>query len=251
MLGPARADRQPDQEPARPWAITGRIPPTYPHLMLLSAPRRLVAASPSTIIRIVLPLVLLASVSGATAAAFPLLTAVLHTDTIVAATPAEAATMGLTSGRAVTLTALVDDARRVRSPQGTAAVWYTPVWYAPIMRDSSALLVRTDDPDRLRSRPFTVTGRVTTLGSLGENPKTIALMRDGRGMPVSAQTPVLVERNVIGTALLTALSLLVAWVTAAGSIWLLRWEAAPAPVRSDPEHAAPQVGFGEEALPGA
>lgn len=248
MLEPARADGSQGSQPARKRVITSKFAataaPQRASLTILSSPRPFapvpVAPTP-TIVRIALPLLLLAAVSAATWAAWPLLTSALYADAIVAATPAEAATMGLTSGRAVTLTVNLDDARRVRSSERGGAAWY-----APALGDGT-LLVRTDDVDRLRARPLTATGRVTTLGALGEDARTIAALRDAQGRPVSPETPVLVEQHVIATALLTGLALVVAWLTAAGSIWLLRWEAAPAVKRE----LAARPALREEPLPGA
>lgn len=248
MLEPARADGEEHSQPAPEEAATSDLTPApvpgQARLFVLPRPRSLALASPGVILRIVLPVLLLAAVGAATLAALPLLTAALHADTLTVATPAEAVTLGLTSGRAVTLAVNVDDARRVRSPRRGA-----PVWYAPASGDGT-LLIRTDDVERLRLRPLTVTGRVTTLGALGEGTRTIAALRDARGAPVTAQTPVLVEQNLIGTALLTGLTLLVAWTTAAGAIWFLRWETAPAP-RREQAQPVPHPAFRDEPLPGA
>jgi hypothetical protein len=173
-------------------------------------------------VRVALPVVLLAAVTAATFATLPVLRDAFAAVPVTVGTPVEAIAAGAGSGQLVRLTAVIDDARRMRSPQRGA-----PAWYAPVA--DSKLLVRTDDPERLRLRPLTLTGQMATLGALAEDPRLLAAMRDGRGAPLAADTPVLVERGLLATALLTGLALLVAWATALASVWLLRWEGTRSP----------------------
>ncbi|MCX6024528.1 MAG: hypothetical protein NTZ05_22915 [Chloroflexi bacterium] len=174
-----------------------------------------------------LAVVVLAALAAATVAAAPLVReAAAGVPAIAVDTPALAVAVGLGSGRVVELAAAVDESRVVRSPRRGGAVYYAPV-------AGSELLVRTDDLDRLRQRPTVLTGRVIPLRESLDDPRLRAALTDGRGRPVSPDTPVLTEVNIIGDALLAAAALLVAWTSALSGLLLMRGQSAavavPAP----------------------